>query len=200
MFAFKTNDTNVLQLHKFCLYRSLKMPTNLLRVIGISLLLIFLYIGISLHTAFTAPLVVTEYLFSEEGAYEVFSPLLWFVLAVLCLKNLKLQFSTRILTALAALMFGLREIDLHKSLFEMSFIKTNVYESSDIALTDKLLGFTLLMVMIYVLVALAKRFYKVLRNIKQDLDISYIYVVFTIGIAALSKGRVKLEVRHKPPN
>lgn len=187
MFAFKTNDTNVLQLHKFCLYRSLKMPTNLLRVIGISLLLIFLYIGISLHTAFTAPLVVTEYLFSEEGAYEVFSPLLWFVLAFLCLVKLKLQFSTRILSALAALMLGLREMDLHKSLFEMSFIKTNFYKSPDIALTDKLLGFTLLMVMIYVLVALAKRFYKVLRNIKQDLDISYIYVVFTIGIAALSK-------------
>ena len=148
MFAFKTNDTNVLQLHKFCLYRSLKMPTNLLRVIGISLLLIFLYIGISLHTAFTAPLIVTEYLFSEEGAYEVFSPLLWFVLAFLCLVKLKLQFSTRILSALAALMLGLREMDLHKSLFEMSFIKTNFYKSPDIALTDKLLGFTLLMVMI----------------------------------------------------
>lgn len=177
----------MLQLLKFNLYRSLQMSANLVRVVGISLLLIFIYIGISLHTAFTAPLVVTEYLFSERGAYEVFSPLLWFVLAVLCLVKVQFQFSTRVLSALAALMLGLREMDLHKSLFEMSFIKTNFYKSSDIPVTDKLLGFTLLLVMIYVLVALAKRFYKVLRNIKQDLDISYIYVMLTVGIAALSK-------------
>lgn len=177
----------MLSLLKFRLYHSLQMSANLLRLTSISLLLIFIYIGISLHTAFTAPLVVTEYLFSEKGAYEVFSPLLWFVLAALCLVKVKFQFSTRILSALAALMLGLREIDLHKRLFEMSFIKTNFYKSPDIALTDKLLGFALLMFMIYILVALAKRFYKVLRNIKHDFDISYMYIVLTVVIAALSK-------------
>lgn len=177
----------MLSLLKFRLYHSLQMSANLLRLTSISLLLIFIYIGISLHTAFTAPLVVTEYLFSEKGAYEVFSPLLWFVLAALCLVKVKFQFSTRILSALAALMLGLREIDLHKRLFEMSFIKTNFYKSPDIALTDKLLGFALLMVMIYILVALAQRFYKVLRNIKHDFDISYMYIVLTVVIATLSK-------------
>jgi hypothetical protein len=163
------------------------MCPKIARVIGISLLLIVIYIGLSLHTAVTAPLSVTEYLFSEEGAYEVFSPLLWYLLAILCVFNTKMLMSTRILSALAAVLLGMREMDLHKSLFEMSFIKTNFYRSPDIAITDKLLGFAILMFMVYLLVALGKRFYNVLRNIKQDFDIAYIYIAFTVMVAVLSK-------------
>ena len=163
------------------------MFSKIARVIGISLLLIVIYIALSLHTAVNAPLAVTEHLFSEAGAYEVFSPLLWYLLAILCAFNTKMLGSTRLFSALAAVLLGMREMDLHKSLFEMSFIKTNFYRSPDIAMTDKLLGFAILMFMLYLLVVLAKRFYKVLRNIKQDFDISYVYVMLTVLIAVLSK-------------
>lgn len=119
-------------------------------ILFISFLLIALYLGICIHTALNAPPAVTQYLFSESGAFEVMSPWLWYLLAVLCLLNVEIKPNTRVFTAIAATLLGLLEMDFHKQVFEMSFIKTNFYRSAEIPLMDKLLGFILLLGIIFV--------------------------------------------------
>ena len=76
-----------------------------------SFLLIALYLSICIHTAWNAPLEVTRYLFSESGAFEVLSPWLWYLLALLCLLNIEIKLNTRIFMAVAAILLGMREMD-----------------------------------------------------------------------------------------
>ena len=156
-------------------------------ILFISFLLIALYLGICIHTALNAPASVTQYLFSESGAFEVMSPWLWYLLAVLCLVNVEIKLNTRVFTALAAALLGLREMDLHKQVFEMSFIKTNFYRSAEIPLMDKLLGFILLLGIIFVFLVLAKKLVQTIRSMKDSLNIAHFFIFLTIACGGLSK-------------
>lgn len=144
-------------------------------ILFISFLLIALYLGICIHTALNAPASVTQYLFSESGAFEVMSPWLWYLLAVLCLLNVEIKLNTRVFTAIAATLLGLREMDFHKQVFEMSFIKTNFYRSAEIPLMDKLLGFILLLGIIFVFLVLAKKLVQTIRSMKDSLNIAHFF-------------------------
>ena len=156
-------------------------------ILFISFLLIALYLGICIHTALNAPASVTQYLFSESGAFEVMSPWLWYLLAVLCLLNVEIKLNTRVFTAIAATLLGLREMDFHKQVFEMSFIKTNFYRSAEIPLMDKLLGFILLLGIIFVFLILAKKLVQTIRSMKDSLNIAHFFIFLTIACGGLSK-------------
>lgn len=156
-------------------------------ILFISFLLIALYLGICIHTALNAPASVTQYLFSESGAFEVMSPWLWYLLAVLCLLNVEIKLNTRVFTAIAATLLGLREMDFHKQVFEMSFIKTNFYRSAEIPLMDKLLGFILLLGIIFVFLVLAKKLVQTIRSMKNSLNIAHFFIFLTIACGGLSK-------------
>lgn len=156
-------------------------------ILFISFLLIALYLGICIHTALNAPASVTQYLFSESGAFEVMSPWLWYLLAVLCLLNFEIKPNTRVFTAIAATLLGLREMDFHKQVFEMSFIKTNFYRSAEIPLMDKLLGFILLLGIIFVFLVLAKKLVQTIRSMKNSLNIAHFFIFLTIACGGLSK-------------
>lgn len=156
-------------------------------ILFISFLLIALYLGICIHTALNAPPPVTQYLFSESGAFEVMSPWLWYLLAVLCLLNFEIKPNTRVFTAIAATLLGLREMDFHKQVFEMSFIKTNFYRSAEIPLMDKLLGFILLLGIIFVFLVLAKKLVQTIRSMKNSLNIAHFFIFLTIACGGLSK-------------
>jgi hypothetical protein len=156
-------------------------------ILFISFLLIALYLGICIHTALNAPASVTQYLFSESGAFEVMSPWLWYLLAVLCLLNVEIKLNTRVFTAIAATLLGLREMDFYKQVFEMSFIKTNFYRSAEIPLMDKLLGFILLIGIIFVFLVLAKKLVQTIRSMKDSLNIAHFFIFLTIACGGLSK-------------
>lgn len=135
----------------------LKTQASTLRVI---LFLLSVYLGIAVYIALCAPLSVAAFLYSEEGPYEKFSIGLWLLLGVFTLFNSALQTQTRIGASIAALLMAARELDLHKSLFSMSFIKTKFYKSSDISWHDKLEGGLLLLAIatlgVYLLVRLTQ--------------------------------------------
>ena len=156
-------------------------------ILFISFLLIALYLGICIHTALNAPILVTQYLFSESGAFEVMSPWLWYLLAVLCLLNVEIKPDTRVFAALAAVLLGLREMDFHKRLFDIIFIKTNFYRSAEIPLMDKLLGFILLLGIIFVFLVLAKKLVQTVRSMKDSLNIAHFFIFLTIVCGGLSK-------------
>lgn len=128
------------------------------------LLLLTSYLGIAAFITLKAPQEVWAYLYSEAGPYEVFSAYLWLLLSILALFTKSMQPSTRLIAALMALMLGARELDMHKSLFSMSFIKTNFYKSADISLQDKLVGGLILLAMIILLVCLLVRMWRHFRN------------------------------------
>lgn len=161
--------------------------SKIAHILFISFLLIALYLGICIHTALNAPASVTQYLFSESGAFEVMSPWLWYLLAILCLLNVEIKPNTRMFTAIAATLLGLREMDFHKQVFEMSFIKTNFYRSAEIPLMDKLLGFVLLLGIILVFLVLAKKLVQTIRSMKNSLNVAHFFIFLTIACGGLSK-------------
>ena len=128
------------------------------------LLLLTTYLGIAAFITLKAPQEVWAYLYSEAGPYEVFSAYLWLLLSISALFTKSMQPSTRLIAALMALMLGARELDMHKSLFSMSFIKTNFYKSASIPLHDKLVGGLILLAMTSLLIYLIVRTWRYFSN------------------------------------
>ena len=144
------------------------------------------YLGIAAYIALKAPLEVSTFLYSESGPYEVFSTVLWLVLAGLVLLQSQLQLRVRLASSIAALLMCSRELDMHKALFTMSFIKTNFYKSPDIPFHDKVAGGLALLVMIALLVYLAKRMLLFLRT-QASSDTSAHLLVYSLALGAISK-------------
>ena len=78
-------------------------------------------------------------------------------------------------------------MDFHKRLFDDSFIKTNFYRSAEIPFMDKLLGFILLLAIIFVFFNLAKIFVQVIRQFKSNPNIAYLFIALTVLCGGLSK-------------
>ena len=163
------------------------IPLHLRMPVKITAFLLVLYILILAHTAWMAPPEIVEFLFSEQGAFEFFSPWLWLVLAGLCLVAAPMLWKTRIASSIAAILLAMREWDLHKSLFEVSFIKTNFYRSAEIPLGDKLIGAAIIFVMIVVAIFLVRRFLQFCRTQWTGLTVSGFLVYLTFICAAVSK-------------
>lgn len=77
-------------------------------------------------------------LVSEDGSFEIMAASLWFVLAFVCIRNLGYaQAYPRGLAALSVI-FGARELDLHRRLTADSILKINYYRMTNAPLAEKL--------------------------------------------------------------
>lgn len=78
--------------------------------------------------------------------------------------------------AVAAILLGMREMDFHKRVFEVSFIKTNFYRSAEIPMMDKILGFILLSGIAFVFIVLLKKLITTVRTAKNTWNTAYFFV------------------------
>ena len=153
-------------------------------VLKITILLSAVYFGLTVYTVLMAPKELTELLYSESSAYEVFSYWLWGGLALLTLAS-SMSMRLRVSAATAALLMGARELDMHKSLFSMSFIKTRFYTSAEITLNEKIIGVTLI---ILLLVLAAYLFSKLLQRMRQQgLDLSMLLLLIGLSMGVVGK-------------
>ena len=159
---------------------------NLLPALRIIFCLLLVYAGLATYIALNAPPEVAEYLYSEAGPYEVFSVGLWFVLAPLALLNRSLSTRTRIIAGITALLLGARELDLHKSLFSTSFIKTSFYKSETIPFQDKVLGALLLITIIALILQLGMSFFRHLRQ-RGINDLPTLLLIIGLSLGVISK-------------
>lgn len=141
----------------------------------------------SILLAWLLPLKAATRLLEEEGIYERISPWLWFVLALACLAQTKLRLPTRLACAAMAVLLACREMDLHKSLFQMSFLKTNFYRSAEIPLAQKFLGFAITLAILLLLLYLGKTFLRWLKHSKGQHLISKSYLIAGIVLVMVSK-------------
>lgn len=153
----------------------------------ISLALMLLYWIFAAYIAVNTPLSMAVYLFSETGPYEAFSPWLWFLLAVLCLPAKPLSMKTRLAAGFTAFLLGLREMDLHRSLFEMSFLKSRFYFSSNISVPHKMAGLVMIALLLMLAVYLGKTFYRSIKAARPSLPLSRLYILLSLGIFVVSK-------------
>lgn len=156
----------------------------LARTAVIFLLLVALHLGIVVHIVLTAPPELSRLLFSEDGSYETMSVWLWLLLALATASAGKLRPSTRLAASAAALLMAAREMDLHKALFDMSFIKTGFYKSAATPFADKLAGGTLLLLMLALTAYLAARF---IRHVPRRLDTARLLVLLGLATGIISK-------------
>lgn len=159
---------------------------NRLPHLSITLLLLTLYWALILQISFFAPLDLAIFLFSEQGTFEIFSPFLWFLLAIVCCFS-RLKMTTRLATCSAAILLGLREMDLHKSLFGISFLKTGFYRSENFSLSDKLLGASICLLLLALVGYLAYVFLKTRRRMPHPRPIYYHYMMLTLWLLIISK-------------
>lgn len=159
---------------------------NVSRHFFITTFLLILYWASVLHTAIFLPQDLANFLFSESGAFEIFSPYLWFLLAVVCLCG-HFTPTTCLTTSITAVLFALREMDLHKSLFGMSFLKTNFYRSDIISLSDKIFGGLICIVLLLLAIYLGKTFFKHLRHTPRPWPAAYSYTIFAFILFVASK-------------
>lgn len=139
-----------------------------------------------MHIAVFAPLDLVDFLFGESGTFEIFSTCLWFLLAVVCLCG-RFTVPIRLAAAAAAVLFGLREMDLHKSLSDMSFLKIHFYRSGFIPLSDKLAGIAIILFLLFLVFYLGRTFLKHLRQSPRSWQAAYGYTVLALILLAASK-------------
>jgi hypothetical protein len=118
---------------------TLQQPTQpiqpLEKVVVIALLL---FAALLFFIIYALDPAITHSLTSETGIFEVLSPPLWIVLAVLCFVVVG-RSRYGIGTTLLALIFAAREWDLHKAFTADSIFKHAFYKM-DISLTQKIWG------------------------------------------------------------
>lgn len=170
---------------------------NLLPALRIIFCLLIVYAGLASYIALNAPPEVSKYLYSEAGPYEVFSVGLWFVLAPAAWLNSALSTRTRITAGITALLLGARELDLHKSLFSTSFIKTSFYKSETIPFQDKIMGALLLIAIIALIVQLGMSFFRHLRQRGvNDLPTLLLVIGLILGILCKVLDRFASQMRE----
>ncbi len=105
----------------------------------LALLLLGLSSAVLVAIAWQGDEALVKQLTSESGPIEWVSARLWFVIAALILWRGP-RGATAVALAGLSLMFGLRELDLHKVVADTSFLKRGFYRDAAIAPGDKWLG------------------------------------------------------------
>ncbi len=144
-------------------------------IIYLSIFLILVFMGIGLEVIFFGSSEVIGFISSESGPYEKMSSLLWLILLILCLFTRKIEAKTKFFAIYGAGFGFIREMDLHKKIFEMSFLKINFYKSSEIAISHKLIGGCLFFLLVITVLYLANRCYQTYRNAASPKQLSYFY-------------------------
>ncbi len=142
-----------------------------------SIFLILVFMGIGLEVTFWGSAEVIEFMSSEAGPYEKLSNVLWLILLILCIQTRKMEFRIKCLTIYGSAFGLIREMDLHKKIFEMSFLKSNFYMSSEVAISHKLLGGALLFWLVFTVLYLANRFYHSYKSMASPKPLSHAYIL-----------------------
>ena len=120
--------------HQLCTTRSIHRIEKLLLVI------IFTSIPVMASAVHYLDVAQVQRLVSEDGPFEIMAAWLWFVLAFVCIRNLGYaQAYPRGLAALSVI-FGARELDLHRRLTADSIFKINYYRITNAPLAEKLVA------------------------------------------------------------
>lgn len=152
----------------------------------LSLLLLPVYWAAAVSAAIILPLDEATHLFEEAGFYEQISPWFWFLLAACCLMG-KFRKRTLFATAATAVLFGMREMDLHKTLFDISFLKSRFYLGNDIPFTDKLTGAALVAIIAYLLFYLSHTLWRTFKAAPCIRLTHYRYILLAALMLAASK-------------
>lgn len=171
------------------------VTSQLKLVLQITLLLLSLYLGLTVHTVLKASPEITKFLYSETSVYEVFSHWLWGVLALLSLIS-SMSLRLRISVAVAALLMGARELDMHKSLFSMSFIKTKFYTSADISFNEKLIGATILILILLLAGYLLAQLLQRMKQRRLDAPMALMLMGFGMGLVSKVLDRFSSQMRE----
>ncbi|ANF82200.1 hypothetical protein A3K93_08320 [Acinetobacter sp. NCu2D-2] len=153
----------------------------------ITTVLLLMFYGFALHLVLFTPNSIQNFMFSEAGPYESLSPLLWMILAILSLIHCDFQLSTRLVMAISAVLFALREWDMHKQLFGVSFIKTRFYTDPNIAISYKVVGGLILLVIAYLAIYLLVQYFKALRVHTKEVNSAFRYLNLAFVLLVLSK-------------
>lgn len=153
----------------------------------ITIILLFIFYGFALHLVLFSPNSIQQFMFSEQGAYEALSPVLWLILAVLSLFHPHFKVSTRWVMAISSLLFALREWDMHKALFGISFIKTNYYLDPAVPLLHKLAGGLILLMIIYLSIYLIVQYIKALKSHVKEANSAFRYLNLAFILLVISK-------------
>ncbi|STZ75359.1 hypothetical protein [Bergeriella denitrificans] len=158
--------------------------------LSITALLLAVYWFFMFHIALYAPADIATFIFIEGGTVESVSPYLWFALAALCLFG-RLKMPTRLATAAAAVLLGLREMDLHKSFFQEAafrthFLRSNFYLSDIVPLSHKIIGGLLVITLAVLVLYLLKTFVASWRQ-KDSPRLIHFYTLLAVALLAAAK-------------
>ena len=102
----------------------------------------------------------------------------------------------RISVAVAALLMGARELDMHKSLFSMSFIKTKFYTSADISFNEKLIGATILILILLLAGYLLAQLLQRMKQRRLDAPLALMLMGFGMGLVSKVLDRFSSQMRE----
>ncbi|HDQ41285.1 MAG TPA: hypothetical protein ENN39_09700 [Desulfonatronum sp.] len=108
--------------------------------------------------AIVLPLDTNAFMFSESGPFEIASAVLWFVLALVVLFGVRPRGLTTFSLAALAIIAGLRELGLNKSVTHVSITKLSFYVEQDIFWLERLLVLLLMLGILAVALHLLLRF------------------------------------------
>ena len=153
----------------------------------ITTILLLIFYGFALQIVLFTPEVIHKYIFSEQGPYESLSPLLWLLLAIFSLCHSYFRISTRLVMASAAVLFALREWDLHKALFGTSFIKSRYYFNPEIPVMHKIGGALILAFILYLAIYLLVQYFKALKVQIKEPSRAFRYMNLALVLLVISK-------------
>ncbi|MCP1659945.1 hypothetical protein [Neisseria perflava] len=161
------------------------------RHILITLLLLLVYWAFIYHIAIFAPLDLAVFAFSEEGTIEILSPLLWFLLALFYLFG-RMALPTRLASAVMAVLFGLREMDMHKSFFQVEgqsthFLRSNFYFTDIEPLSHKIIGGIFALAILALAFYLIKTFVISFKRSRKPRNPAYGYTALGFVLLVISK-------------
>lgn len=131
-------------------------------------------------------------LFDEGGIVEVASALGYFLCAGFILYKGKINYFREYHYFLILIvMFGLRELDFHKRFTTMGILKTRFFISNEVSVTEKLVGFLIVLLLLYAIIIIYKKhFRQFIEGLKNhsSIHIGVLIILFLLGISKTLDG------------
>ena len=127
-------------------------------------------------------------LLDENGIIEIASALGYFLCAAYILYKGKVCYLIKYhYFFMLVILFGLRELDFDKRFTTMGILKSRFYLSPEVPLTEKLVGFLVIGLLIYIVFSIIKNHFKpFIKNIRDNLTLSF-SIMASIALLIVSK-------------
>ncbi len=99
---------------------------------------------------------------------------------------------------LLVIFFGMRELDFHKKFTTMSLLKSRLYTSGDVPLIEKIIGFMLVVLLLYIAITIVKKNYKNLVSGVKALSLIHINALLVLVFLVLSKSMDGISRKLRP--